>query len=149
MGFFDMLRSGRLFFGQKEAPTIIVQFLFKGEKYIVEEFDLEFKQDVNEKGKPDSFPYGGQMAVTFSEIPSENINTWMMNSYSVADGEIRFLKNDGMIKEGALLQLYFKEAYCINYRKIMKPNGLGVLTSLVISPRIIKVGNEELRNSWT
>lgn len=144
-----MIRNGRLFFGKREAPSILVQFLFKGEKYIVEEFDLEFKQDVNEKGKPDSFPYGGQMAITLSETPDENINAWMMDSCSIQDGEIRFLKNDGMIKEGALMQVHFKEAYCVNFRKIMNPKGSGVLTSLVISPRIVKIGNEEFRNSWT
>ncbi|WP_156032909.1 type VI secretion system tube protein TssD [Prevotella sp. 10(H)] len=128
---------------------MIVRFLFKGKQYIVEEFDLDFKQDVSDSGKPNSFPYGGQMAITISDIPDDNINSWMMDTHRTQDGEIHFLSNEGMIREGALLQIHFKEAYCVNYRKVMNPKGSGVLTTLVISPRIIKMGNEEFRNSWS
>jgi len=147
MGFFDRIRSGRLFFGKKE-PTVIVQFLFKGKKYIVEEFDLEFKQDVNIKGKPDSLPYGGQITVTISDIPDESVNAWMMNSYQKQEGEFRFFMNEGLIREGALLQIQFKDAYCVDYQKVLNPSGAGVLTTLVISPYYLRMGNEEFENSW-
>lgn len=147
MGFFDKIRSGRLFFGKKE-PSMVVQFHFKGLKYIVEEFDMDFSQDVDIKGRPDSLPYGGLITITISDVPCESINSWIMNSCQKQDGEFRFLMNDGMIKEGALLQIGFKDAYCIDYQKIMNPQGAGVLTTLAISPRIIKIGNEEFENRW-
>jgi len=149
MVFFDKIRSGRLFFGKKDVPTLIVKFLFKGKEYVVEEFDLEFRQDVSERGRPDSFPYGGQMTITISDVPDENINSWMMDSFQKQDGEIRFLQNEGMIREGALLEIVFKEAFCTQYRKVMIPDSVGVLTTFAISPRIIKVGNEEFRNTWS
>lgn len=147
MGFFDKIRSGRLFFGKKE-PTIVVSFQFKGKKYILEEFDLEFGQDVNVKGKPDSFPHGGQITITMSDVPDENINSWMMDSYRKEEGEFRFLINDGMINQGAVLQIQFKDAYCTDYRKILNPQGAGTLTTLAISPHYIRVGNEEFENKW-
>jgi hypothetical protein len=147
MGFFDKIRSGRLFFGKKE-PTMVVHFLFKGKKYIVEEFDMEFSQDVDYKGRPDSQPHGGLITITISDVPDENINWWMMDSFNRQDGEFRFLKNEGAIREGASLQIQFKDAYCINYHKSLNPNGAGALTTLVISPNYLRVGNEEFEKNW-
>lgn len=147
MGFFDKIRSGRLFFGKKE-PTMVVHFFFGGKKYVVEEFDLDFVQDVNSKGKPDSPVYGGKLIVTISDIPDENINLWMMDCYQKQDGEFRFFTNEGKIQEGALLHILFKDAYCIDYQKVMNPKGAGVLTTLVISPRYLRIGNEEFENNW-
>jgi len=145
MGFFSKIRSGRLFFGKKE-PSIIVQMMFNGQKYIIEEFDLEFKQDVNAKGKPDSMPYGGLITITMSDTSQDSINDWMMDSFRKQDGEFRFLMNDGMIREGARLVIRFEDAYCVNYQKVVNPVGAGVLTTLVISPRVLKIGNEVFEN---
>jgi hypothetical protein len=147
MGFFDKIRSGRLFFGKKE-PSLVVHFFFKGKKYVLEEFDMEFKQDVDYKGNPDSPVYGGKLTITISDVPDDNINNWMMDSFSKQNGEFRFFMNDGMIMEGALLQIQFKDAYCVDYQKMLNPQGAGVLTTLVISPRYLRVGNEEFENRW-
>jgi hypothetical protein len=147
MGFFDKIRSGRLFFGKK-TPSMVVQFTVKGQKYIVEEFDMDFAQDVNHKGQPDSMPHGGLLTVTISEAPDKIINEWMVDSYLKYDGEFRFLMNDGMIREGAVLQIQFKDAYCVNYRKTLNPQGAGTLTTLVISPRYLRVGNEVFEKKW-
>lgn len=145
MGFFDKIRNGSLFFGKK-APTMVMQFSIKGKKYILEEFDLDFKQDVDHKGNPDSSVYGGTITLTISDIPDDNINWWMMDAYTKHDGEFRFLMNDGSIKEGALLQIQFKDAYCLSYQKSISPEGAGVLTTLTISPRYLRIGNEEFEN---
>jgi hypothetical protein len=147
MGFLDKIRSGRLFFG-KRMPTMVVKFFFKGKEYIVEEFDLEFAQEVNHKGQPDSMPDGGLMTVTISDTPDKSINEWMMDSFTKQDGEFRFLINEGKIREGAALQIRFKDAYCVNYRKTFVPQGAGTLTTLVISPRYVQIGNEEFEKKW-
>lgn len=130
MGFFSKIRSSRLFFGKKE-PSLIVRFEFRGKMYIVEEFDLDFNQNV------------GLITITISDIPDDSINDWVMDSYQKRDGEFRFLSNDGMIREGAQLQITFKDAYCLDYQKVINPTGAGVLTTLVISPRYLRIGNEE------
>lgn len=147
MGFFDKIRSGRLFFGKRE-PTMVVHFLLGGMTYVVEEFDMEFKQDINSKGKPDSDVYGGKLTVTISDTPNDAINQWMMDCYKKQDGEFRFLVNEDKIQEGALLHIQFKDAYCIDYQKVMNPQGAGVLTTIVISPKYLRVGNEEFENNW-
>ena len=147
MGFFEKIRIGRLFFGKK-TPTMVVEFTFKGKKYIVEEFDMDFTQEVNHKGKPDSMPEGGLLTVTISDTPDKSINEWITDSFTKQDGEFRFLMNDGKISESALLNIQFKDAYCVKYRKTMAPQGAGTLTTLVISPRYIRVGNEIFEKKW-
>lgn len=145
MGFFDRIRKGRLFFG-KQKPAIVVEFLFREKKYILEEFDIDFRQDINEKNQPDSEVYGGLITITISEPPSENLTAWMMNLQEKRDGEFRFLVNSAKIVEGAALQISFKEAYCVSYQKVIHPIGAGLLTTLIISPKTIKIGNEEFEN---
>ncbi|MBF0576903.1 type VI secretion system tube protein TssD [Dysgonomonas sp. GY617] len=147
MGFFDRFRKGKLFYG-KNMPAMVTEFRFMKKKYILEEFDLEFRQDVNEKNKPDSDTYGGILTLTFSETPDQWINLWMMNPYEKRDGEIRFLTNESKITEGAALIITFQDAYCISYQKTLNPKGAGTLTTLIVSPRKIKVGTEEFENKW-
>jgi len=147
MGFFDKIRKGKLFFG-KEEPSTVVEFIFGQQRYIVEKFDIEFRQDVNSGNRPDSETYGGLVTVTFSDMPDEYINRWIMNSFEKRNGEFRFLLNDKKIMEGAVLHLIFKDAYCVNYQKVMDTSGAGVSTTLIISPRYIKIGNEEFENRW-
>ena len=148
MGFFDKIRKGKLFSGKKELPSTIVEFIFRQKRYIIEEFDMEFLQDVDSKNRPDSETYGGRITVAFSDTPDESINAWMMNQYEKRDGEFRFLLNSGKIMEGASLHIKFKEAYCISYQKVMNTSGPGLRTTLVISPRSIQIGNEEFENRW-
>ena len=147
MGFFDRFRKGKLFYG-KNMPAMVTEFRFMKKKYILEEFDLEFRQDVNEKNKPDSDTYGGILTLTFSEAPDQWINLWMMNPYEKRDGEIRFLTNESKITEGAALIITFQDAYCISYQKTLNPKGAGTLTTLIVSPHKIKVGTEEFENKW-
>ncbi|MEN9918238.1 MAG: hypothetical protein RL662_674 [Bacteroidota bacterium] len=145
--FFKKIRTGKLFFGKKE-PNFVVEFILKGKTYVVEEFDLEFKQDVNVKNKPDGEPYGGIITITISDTPDDWINHWMINAREKNDGEFRFLSNEGRIVGGARLSILFKDAYCIAYNTWVNTQGAGLLTTLVISPRKVYIGNEELENKW-
>lgn len=147
MDFFKKMRSGKLFYGKKE-PMLVVEFILRNQTYAVEEFDLEFKQDLNHKNRPDGEPYGGIITVTISDTPDDWIKHWMINAREKNDGEFRFLSNEGRIEGGAELLIRFKDAYCISYYTVMDAQGAGLLTTLVISPRVVYVGNEELENKW-
>lgn len=147
MDFFKKMRSGKLFYGKKE-PALVVEFILRNQAYLVEEFDLEFKQDLNQKNRPDGEPYGGIITVTISETPDDWIKHWMINPKEKNDGEFRFLANEGRIESGAQLSIFFKDAYCISYHTVMDTQGAGLLTTFVISPRVVYVGNEELENKW-
>lgn len=147
MSFFDRIRKGTLFFGKKE-PNVIVEFTFKGERFILEQFDIEFSQSVDSRNKPDGQIKGGEIFISFLESSPEQINTWMLSSSQKSDGTFRFLKNDGKIVEGAHLIIDFKQGYCVRYSKIINPNGGGTLTSLEIKAKYIQIGNEEFENDW-
>jgi len=147
MGFFERIRKGTLFFGKKE-PNVIVEFAFKGKRFVLEEFDIEFSQAVDSRNKPDGQVKGGVILLAFSESSSEEINTWMLSTSQRADGTFRFLRNDGKIVEGAHLIIDFKQGYCLTYSKIINPNGGGTLTSLEIKSKYIRIGNEEFENNW-
>lgn len=147
MGFFDRIRRGKLFFGKKEPP-VIVKFFFRGQIFILEEFDMEFRQETDEKNRPSGEVYGGFITVTVSEPPGEQLTEWMINPYERRDGEFRFLRNEGKIQEGALLHVLFRDAYCTEYHRTAHPQGAGLLTTLVISPRRIRIGKEEFENGW-
>ena len=147
MGFFDRIRKGKLFFGKKD-PSVVVKFFFRGQEYILEEFDIAFHQETDAKNHVAGEMSGGLITLTFSEPPGEQITEWMMNAYEKRDGEFRFLRNNGMINEGAILYITFKETYCTDYHKIGNPQGAGLLTTLVISPRWVRIGNEAFENRW-
>lgn len=139
----------RSLFHPQRGPGTIIKFFFMEKEYIVEDFNMNFKQDVDEtKNIPGSLPYGGVMSITISEAPDYHINEWMVQSYLLRNGEIRFLLNKEKINESALLTIVFQDAYCVEYKKSMETSHLGILTTLVISPRTIKIGNEEFENSW-
>jgi len=146
-GFFDRIRKGKLYAGKKE-PAMVVHFVHKGYTYILEELDLDFKQDVNDKNKPDGDTYGGLLTLTISEEPRESLFKWMMNTLDKQDGEIRFLMNEEKITGGAAMQLSFKDAYCISFQQVMSPQGAGILTTFVISPRQLKIDTEVFENKW-
>lgn len=148
MGFFEKLKLGRLFSGKQEAPILISDFLFRGNRYIIEEFDIEFKLDVDKKNKPYGETYGGIITATLADEPDEWINIWMINTLEKSSGEFRFLKNDGKIDEGSLFSIIIEDAVCIGYKKIINPMGNGLLTTLTISPRIIRIGNEDFEKRW-
>jgi hypothetical protein len=146
MGFLDRIRKGKLYFGKRE-PLMVVRFLFREKTYILEEFDISFSQDVNERNQPDSDTSGGLISITLSETPAESIQQWIMNPYEKRDGEFRFLINTPKITEGAALHISFRDAYCVSYRKVINPAGAGLLTTLTILPEWLKIGNEEFKNS--
>lgn len=131
---------------QKSSQLAAVLF-FQGKQYTVTDFDLEFKQDMNMNGNIDSRVYGGIITATISDIPDEQMNWWIVDSFHRHDGEFRFFERGKEINEGAQQIILFQNAHCSRYKKIIDPKA-GVLTTLTIHPRKVRVGNEEFENSW-
>lgn len=126
---------------------VVVKLKIKEQLYVLEEFDLNFDQPITAKGKPDGRPRGGIMTLVFTETLSSNINDWVEKEGAVQDGEIIFFPYKSKTDESALLSITFHDAYCIRYRKEINTKK-GMLTTLVISPRSVKIGNEEFENIW-
>ncbi len=155
MNFFERILTGRLFFKKKNTeiteekfPKAVVKFTFMDRTYILESFELNFTQEINSKGQPGGLPRGGIMTITMSETPDYFINEWMSREELLRDGLIRILPNKGKVNEGAGLTISFKDAYCIRYIKKINTLETGLLTTIVVSPRSVKIGNEEFENRW-
>lgn len=156
MNFLQKIKTGRLFFNQRKkqetvlgsVPDVIIKFTFADKTYILDEFDLNFSQELNEKGQPGGLPRGGIMSLTISEVPDYSLNEWISKDTLLHDGIITFFSNQDHVSDSALLVISFTDAYCINYHKNIKPKEGGLFTTFTISPRYIKIGNEEFENQW-
>ncbi|MDR0700190.1 MAG: hypothetical protein LBG28_13405 [Tannerella sp.] len=148
MNYFERVMKGRLFFSSEKLPEQVVKFIFMDESYILEEFSIGFSQEINSRGRPDGLPAGGIMRLTFSGAPDYHINEWMLREKLLRNGEIRFLSGDFKVTGGAELILFFEDAYCVEYKKQIRTLKGGLFTSLTISPRFIKIRNEEFTNRW-
>ena len=148
MGFFDRFRKGRLFFGKSAPPPVVVAFFFKGTRYILEEFDLEFHQEVDGKDRPDSEVKGGLITLTISQPPESGLAKWMTGDLERQSGEFRFFPHGDKTGEGSLLDITFKDAYCVSYQKVVVPKGAGVWTTLILSPRWLRIGEEIYESGW-
>jgi len=154
MNFLKRIATGRLFARKSEQdkpsriPDLVAKFTFMEKSYILENFDIGFSQEVNEKGKPGGLPSGGIMTLTLSETPDATVNEWIMRESLLRDGEIRIFPHSTKINESSILNITFKDAYCVRYKKSIDALGGGLRTTLVISPRYIKIGQEEFENNW-
>lgn len=161
MNFFQKVMTGRLFSNRSKngsengissfiesMPNVIIKFTIMERTYILEEFDINFSQEVNDKGLPGGLPKGGIMTLTISEAPDHNLNEWILRDTILRNGEIRFVTNERKIDGTILLDISFADAYCIGFEKKINPQNGGLFTILTISPRYIKVGNEDFENRW-
>lgn len=127
---------------------VVVKFTFCGKTYLATGFDLQFSQEVNHKNLPSGEIAGGIINITISGQPDEKITAWMMSVNEKRDGEIHVFNNKGKVNENALMNLVFNDAYCIRYKTILDAMGSGMLTTLVISPRVLTMGNVEYKKRW-
>jgi len=147
MKFFERIMNRRLYASSKKMPQQVIKFFFMDKTYILEEFDLNFNQDRDKNGKPEGYTKGGIITLTFGETPDYSINEWMCREKLLRSGQISFMSGNIKIKKGADLIISFTDAYCIQYKKSIEENGL-FFTTLTISPRSIRIGNEEFTNRW-
>jgi len=131
------------------GPDVVIHFIFMNNTYIVENFNLNFRQDISTlRNRPDSFTYGGTMQITLSGFLDPKLDEWLTQTYQTREGEIHFFPNMPKITDSALLTIFFADAYCTACNKTIDAVTSGVLTTLTISPRRIKIGNEEFENKW-
>jgi len=135
-----------LYASSKKMPDQVVKLFLLNKEYILEDFAINFSQELDGKGNPDGFSRGGIMTLTLSNPPDYSVNEWMCRENLLRDGEIRFLSSEIKIKSGAELIISFTEAHCVRYEKSIREEGL--FTKLMISPRYVKIGNEEFLNRW-
>lgn len=127
---------------------VVVKFSFGSKTYLATSFDLKFSQEVNYKNLPSGEIRGGIISITIEGQPDENITAWMLSVNGRQNGEIHIFNNKGKVRENALMNLVFKDACCVRYRVTLDALGTGMLTTLVISPHVLTMGNVEYKARW-
>ncbi|MDR1222181.1 MAG: hypothetical protein LBL07_04795 [Tannerella sp.] len=122
---------------------ISVTFVFDGEKYSVDQFDMEFSQSIDYKGQPQHETKGEQIMLHLTQKADANLYLWAKKSTLRKDGTILFQTDLGM----TVLEITFKNAYCVNLTREINISG-GTNTSLTIAPEIIDMNGIEHNKFW-
>ncbi len=148
MSFFDRLLPSRVFSG-KNSIGLWAELSLEGKVYTIHEFDWEFKQDLDWHQQPSSELYGGAMGITLQGNVDSTIHNWIMNPGRKHSGILKFYNNVETYSEGAVMEIEFEDAICARYHKQIIADGGLLSTTLVLSARVLKVGNQVFEQKWS
>jgi hypothetical protein len=80
--------------------------------YNILECKYSFNQQIDNTGKPQGMPQGGEISIRIESTGNPDLLGWMLDHNKTKDGKIIFYRRDAMSK---LQVLTFKKAYCINF----------------------------------
>ena len=101
--------------------NVNVIFCVDGDEYEVEQFKIGFHQPVDgNKNQPEGEVRGGRIMITLSQTVKNNIYGWAIKPTN---------------------------AYCISLKRSIGI-GIGLNTSLILSPQIINLNGIEFDNNW-
>ncbi|KGN90416.1 hypothetical protein HQ45_03040 [Porphyromonas crevioricanis] len=130
-------------FLQQPDGNINAVLSFMGKEYDVHQFSISFTQLTDGKGEPQTEVLGGKLLIGLSQIPDDALLLWASNQWMRKDGEVLFRNDTGTPP----LRISFKEAYCISIQQEMVTNQ-GTRTSIIISPRSVRLNEFTFENSW-
>jgi hypothetical protein len=90
-----------------------------GNTYNILECKYKFTQPVDDTGKPNGIPVGGEIFITIESTGNAELLSWMLDHNQVKDGKIIFYRRDAMSK---LQELSFEKAYCIEFSEHFDAN---------------------------
>lgn len=108
------------------------------EQYKVVDCDYEFYKKTNKVGEVASGLKGGEINITISDMPTDELMTWVFDHFKKYNGEITIMDTD----ETTLEQIYFENARCVDFK--MKYEGVErphIKTVLKLSVENIKLGD--------
>lgn len=114
-----------------------------GSVYPIEQFNIAFSQSVDHKGQPQDEVTGGQFTISMLQILPESFYSWSINNNRSKSGTVAFKLDT----RGTILEINFIQARCISFMRNLSSNG-GVVSTLIISPKEIKINGIEHENRW-
>jgi len=138
MGFFDRILKRGKAYGERRNPALACELTLCGERYLLEEFDLDLEKETGRRYLPISLIFSGQIA--------PELERWIVRSSERKEGMVRFYRNKydekgSKLDEGARHTLRFYEASCIGLRREVR--GETTTTTLMLSAKRISFGDEE------
>lgn len=125
-----------------------------GMTYGVVECAYDFRQSVDDTGKPVSRPQGGQITFVIPSTSDDDIffYKWMFNKTEVKSGIFRFVVFTNNNKR-SYKSVEFLNAYCIELKDYFNDNDSKLMyTTVTISAEIIRIGAVDsavFTNEWT
>jgi len=130
------------FFNQIDTH-VEASFILDGKNYDIEQFYINFNQDVDHKGQPQHEIKGGQISIILTQSIEDNIYDWAKRANKAKDGKILFQSKT----EGTVLEIAFTNAYCTKLTRNIDTMS-GTKTSLTISPEKVKMNGITHDNKW-
>lgn len=126
--------------------NVKVLFSIDGDEYEVEQFKIGFHQPVDKnKCQPEGEVRGGRILITLSQTVKDNIYGWALKPWGQKNGAILFKTGSA----GVVFNVAFTNAYCVNIKRVVNANGLGLTTALTISPEAVTINGVEMDNNWS
>ncbi len=139
MGFLDRLFSGKVSTA-KQSSDWAAELTLGNTKYMLSELDWSFQEVVDSKNRPTGEIVGGLMSMTINEPVDQLIHNWIINVGAKHSGFIKFYSQS--FDQGAQMEMKFEDAICVRYYKQLIESAEDVSTTLVISCKVMKFGNE-------
>jgi hypothetical protein len=126
------------------------KFSFDGgqsDGYNIISCSYHFYQDTDVTGRPSSVARGGQITVTVESSDDNKLLEWMIDSYKLHGGSLKFFKRDS---ESAIMkQVDYTDAYLVGYDETFThESSMPMLLTVTLSAKTIKVGSAEHKNEW-
>ena len=122
---------------------ITAKFELEGKSYHVDHFQINFRQPIDFKGKPQHEVTGGQMSITLEQIGDQNLYEWGRKSTALKNGLIVFRSQDTKI----IYRIKFENAYCIEMKRNTSEKE-GAKIVLVIAPEKVSMNGFDHNNFW-
>lgn len=133
MGFFDSIFGRGKAYSDNRNPQLACELVIDGQKYLLEEFDLDFDESSGKRYVP--------MYAVFPGRPAPELERWINRSDIRKEGTVKFYRNSDKIDEGAEFTLSFYRAVCVRYHK--EARGDVPVTTLVLAAQSIKLSDQE------
>ena len=92
--------------------SFLAKLELDGNTYNVLECRYSFNQPIDNMGKPQGMPNGGEISIKIESTGNAQLLRWMLEHHQTKSRKIIFFRRDAMSK---LQELSFEKAYCINF----------------------------------
>ena len=126
--------------------SFVSKLIIDGHQYNVLHCIYNFKQPIDNTGKPSGKPLGGRIKITIESQGKYDLFHWMKEPEQTKDGALLFYKRDAMTR---LQEVLFEKAYCVSLEEEFDAiDDMPMQKTIVISAKKITIGDMNFENSW-
>ncbi|MFK6999570.1 type VI secretion system tube protein TssD [Flavobacterium oreochromis] len=94
--------------------SFLAKLELDGNMYNILECRYNFTQSIDNTGKPQGMPQGGEISIRIESTGKPDFLDWMLDHNKAKDGKIIFYRRDAMSK---LQELQFEKGYCVYFEE--------------------------------